>query len=119
MDIELDYDDLKPGVSEDEKRMGVGRILQLGAGILLVVAGIAMLVLPGQGVITILVGLNLIKPDNALVRWMRRKIPGIPEDGEVPKSYLIVGGLFFAATTLASLFYGDDVFTWIKGLLGF
>ena len=114
MDANLEYDDIAPGVSEDEKRIGIGRVLQIAAGVLLVVAGIAMLVLPGQGVLTVLVGLNLIKPDNFAVRWLRQRVPGIPEEGALPKSYLIVGGVFFAITTALSIMYGDDVLRWVR-----
>lgn len=114
--VSLEYDDVQPGVSADEQRSGIARVLQIIAGVLLVGAGIAMLVLPGQGLLTILVGLNLIKPDNFMVKWLRRKLPGVPEDGAVPKSYLIVGGLFFVASLVVSLIWGPDIFNWFKSL---
>ncbi len=117
MDLDIEYDDLKPGISADEQQMGVRRLLQIGAGVLLVIAGLAMMVIPGPGVLTALVGLNLIKPDNFIVRWIRRKVPGIPEDGAVPKRYLAIGALFFAATTVLSILYGDIVFDWLKSFL--
>ena len=112
MDANLEYDDIAPGISDDEHRIGFGRILQIAVGVLLVVAGLALLVLPGQGVITVIVGLNLIKPDNFMVRWLRRKVPGIPEEGAIPMRYVVVGGVFFVATTILSLLYGDDLLAW-------
>jgi hypothetical protein len=47
------------------------------AGSLFIVAGIAMLVLPGQGVITIVVGLLLIDFPGKfrLERWLARRRP--------------------------------------------
>lgn len=116
MDLDLEYDDLQPGISNDENTTGIRRILQIGAGVLLVIAGIAMMVIPGPGVLTALVGLNLIKPDNFIVKWIRRRVPGIPEDGAVPKRYLVTGALFFVGTTAISILYGDELFDWFTGL---
>ncbi len=39
---------------------GAGRLLKNLAGVVFVIAGIAMLVLPGQGVLTILIGVSLL-----------------------------------------------------------
>ncbi len=116
MDLDLEYDDLQPGISPDEQQLGIRRVIQIGAGILLLLSGIAMIFVPGPGLLTALVGLNLIKPDNAVVRWIRLKVPGIPEDGKVPKRYLAIGLLFFAATAVVSVIYGDDFFNWVKRL---
>jgi hypothetical protein len=51
------------------------RVAKNGAGTVFLVAGIAMLVLPGQGVVTILVGLSLIDfpGKRALELWLVRK----------------------------------------------
>jgi hypothetical protein len=38
----------------------IGRILKNVVGVLFVLAGLSMLVLPGQGVLTILIGLSLV-----------------------------------------------------------
>lgn len=114
----LEYDDLKPGISTDEVRQGKNRMIQITLGVVLVVAGIAMLVLPGQGLLVIMVGLNLIKPDNAVVRWLRRKVPGIPEDGNVPKKIIALGIVLFIASGVASFIWGDEVFAWFKKLVG-
>ncbi len=116
--MELNYDDLEAGISESEQASGLKRGIQIGSGLLLIAAGIAMLVLPGPGLVAIMVGLNLIKPDNAIVRWMRRKIPGIPEEGAVPKKYLALGAGFLIAGTVVGLLYGPAITQWIRDLVG-
>lgn len=114
----LEYDDLAPGVSADEEARGAKRIIQIAAGVLLIAAGIVMLVIPGPGLVAIMVGLNLIKPDNFLVRWMRRKIPGIPEEGSVPTYYLVVGGVFLVGSTIFGILWGAQVTNWALELVG-
>ncbi len=111
--MEIEYDDLEPGISADEDAHGVKRLVQIGFGVLLIVAGIVMLVIPGPGLVAIMVGLNLIKPDNAIVRWMRRKIPGIPEQGEVPRRYLYLGAAFLVVGTLFGILWGQSTTNWL------
>lgn len=112
--MELEYSDLQPGLQPGEKAHGWRRIARIALGVVLVIAGIAMLVLPGQGILTILVGLNLIKPDNAVVRWIRRRTPGIPEDGPIPLTAIVVGVFLFVAVGVVSLLYGSDIYQWGK-----
>lgn len=116
--MDIEYDDLEPGVSADERATGTKRVIQIVFGVLLIVAGIVMLVVPGPGLVAILVGLNLIKPDNAIVRWMRRKIPGIPEDGTVPTRYLVLGGVFLVGGTIFGILYGAELTNWLLELVG-
>lgn len=116
--MEIEYDDLEPGISADEDARGAKRIIQIVFGVLLIGAGIAMLVVPGPGLVAIMVGLNLIKPDNAIVRWMRRKIPGIPEEGTVPKRYLWLGAAFLIVGTLFGILYGAATTDWLLELVG-
>lgn len=115
--MDIEYDDLEPGVSADERQHGVKRIVQIVIGVLLIVAGIAMLVIPGPGIVTILVGLNLVKPDNALVRYIRRRVPGIPEDGTVPARFLVVGVVFLVGGTAIGILYGPAITDWALDLL--
>lgn len=116
--MEIGYDDLGPGVSPGEQQHGFKRVVQIIFGVLLIVAGIVMLVIPGPGLVSIMVGLNLIKPDNAIVRWMRRKIPGIPEEGTVPTSYLVLGGVFLVGGTVIGVLWGNDISNWLLELVG-
>ena len=117
--MSIEYQDLQPGISENEERTGFMRLAQIGLGVLMIAAGIVMLVIPGPGLVAIMVGLNLIKPDNFLVRWMRRKIPGIPEEGAVPTSYLILGGVFLVGGTLYGIFFGAQTTNWLLELVGY
>ncbi|MEM9562624.1 MAG: PGPGW domain-containing protein [Actinomycetota bacterium] len=116
--MDIEYDDLEPGVSPDERQRGVRRIAQIVIGVLLVAAGIVMLVIPGPGIVTILVGLNLIRPDNALVRYIRRRVPGIPEDGTVPMRFVVVGAVFLVGGTVIGVLYGADLTNWALELVG-
>ena len=113
-----EYDDLAPGVSADEEASGRFRLLQIILGVFLVVAGTVMLVIPGPGIVTVLVGLNMIKPDNALVRYIRRRTPGIPEDGAVPRKHLVLGGVLLVGGTVVSVLWGSDITGWLLDLIG-
>ena len=110
----LDYDDLQPGLNDAERAGGIKRILRIGLGVILVLAGIAMLVLPGQGILTIIIGLNLIKPDNRLVGWLRAKTPGIPDEGPIPRNLVIAGVAMFVGMTVLSLVFGSAVLGWVR-----
>lgn len=116
--MDLDYDDLQPGISPGERKRGVKRIVQIVLGVILVTAGMAMIVLPGQGVLTILVGLNLLKPDNVVARWFRRKMPGIPEEGSVPLRHVIFGGVMMVASIVVGILWGEAITRWTLDLIG-
>ncbi len=115
--MSVDYSELEPGIQPPEDVHGVKRILRIGLGVILVIAGIAMLVLPGQGILTIIVGLNLIKPDNALVRWIRARTPGIPEEGPIPVAAIVLGIVLFVVMGVVSIFYGQDILDWARDLI--
>ncbi len=116
--MDIDYTEIQPGLQPGEDVHGPKRILRVGLGVILVIAGIAMLVLPGQGILTIIVGLNLIKPDNALVRWIRRRIPGIPVEGPIPMKAIMVGTLLFVAFGAVSLVWGRDILNSTTAFVG-
>lgn len=115
--MDLDYADLGAGIQPGEQTTGVRRILRIGLGVVLVLAGIAMLVLPGQGVLTILIGLNLIKPDNPVVRWIRARTPGVPEEGPIPVGMIVVGAVLFVAFGVVSVVYGPEIFAWARSFV--
>ena len=116
--VELDYSDLAPGIQAGEETTGLKQIARIVLGVLVVAAGLAMLVLPGQGILTIIVGLNLIKPDNALVRWIRARTPGIPEDGPIPMGAIVFGIALFIALGAVSLLYGESILQSMRDLTG-
>ena len=66
-----------PGERSDEKNGGVaGKIVKNVVGVVLILAGIAMLVLPGQGILTIFAGLVVM--DFPGKYRMERKIASLP-----------------------------------------
>ena len=83
------YVDLETISDPDERTLPV-RILRFVIGVHVVIAGILMLLLPGPGVVTVIAGLVLISPEvpaaERLVGYLRKKTPGIPDDGSIPRS---------------------------------
>jgi len=101
--IEVDYDEPEAGAAERQRLTGWKRVLQVFLGITLVVVGIPMIPLAGPGWAVVLVGLNLIKPDNALSRWIRKQLSRlgiVPEEGAVPKRYFVIGGLLLLISSI-------------------
>lgn len=93
---------------EEARHSLIGRIARLVAGWVLVLLGLAGLVLPGPGWLIVLAGLALLpyKWTDNLIRVIRRKIPGIPEDGRIPTRTWVIMGAAVVATTSASLWWG-------------
>ena len=62
-------------------------------GIVVTLLGVAMLVLPGPGFLAIAGGLFILAKDVAwadrLLGHMRKRMPGIPDDGKIPRSQVI------------------------------
>jgi hypothetical protein len=54
----------------------IGHVLKNAIGVILLIAGLAMLVLPGQGILTMLIGISLI--DFPGKRQLERKLIGQP-----------------------------------------
>ena len=116
--IEVDYADLSPGLSEREKEAARNRPLQIVLGIFLIAVGIPMIPLAGPGWAVILVGLNMVWPDNPLVPWLRRRLPVVPDEGPIPKRYYVIGGVLMVVGIVASLLYGDEATRWFRDLVG-
>ncbi|MGI9600973.1 MAG: PGPGW domain-containing protein [Acidimicrobiales bacterium] len=72
------------------------RTARVAAGSTLCLLGLAMLVLPGPGVVVLAAGLVTLSVDvpwaARLLRWLRRKAPGIEEDGPLPMGAVIASG---------------------------
>jgi hypothetical protein len=118
MDLQIDYADTAPGVSENETARGTKRMIQVVLGVVLIAAGFAMIFIPGPGIATLLVGLNLIKPDNALARWIRRKTPGVPNEGPIPRRHYVVGVGFLVVSSTVGVIYGQEAANWLRDLTG-
>lgn len=123
---------LREAAEEAERQTGrheetdaeVRRSLSLRAvravlGIVVIIAGIVALPLPGPGWLIIIVGLNLLPFAWAerTVRLIRRRIPGVPEEGTVPAHTWIVMAVLLAAATVGSILWGDDISEWARELI--
>ncbi|MFZ4518033.1 MAG: PGPGW domain-containing protein, partial [Microthrixaceae bacterium] len=98
--------------TEAEVRRGVIiRLARTVGGFFLIGLGIALLPLPGPGWVTIIVGLGLLPYAWAqrTIRLIRRRIPGVPEDGRIPTRTWVVMGLILAATMTVSILFGDVI----------
>ena len=94
---------------EAAKRHIVVRIARITLGFVLLVLGVVMLPLPGPGWLVIAGGLVVLAEDIAwadrALRMVRQKIPGVPEDGRIPRSTLLVGSMLTAAGVALSLYF--------------
>lgn len=104
---------------EDAKAHIVVRLARMTAGFITVIIGIALLPLPGPGWVVIAGGLVILAQDfewaEKTLRYVRRKAPGIPEDGKIPLSswisMAVVMGLAIGAAFLVQR-YIDLSDTW-------
>lgn len=69
------------------------RMARMAGGFVLLVVGIIAIPLPGPGWLLVAAGLALLARDVAwadrLLRLVRRRVPGVPEDGRIPRSTLV------------------------------
>ena len=91
------------------------RLGRMALGTVLCLAGLAMMVLPGPGVVVIAAGLVILARDVAwadrALRYLRKKAPGLEEEGPIPKSTIIVSLMLMAAAGLLTLWWfsgGND-----------
>ncbi|NNE72334.1 MAG: hypothetical protein HKN26_01585 [Acidimicrobiales bacterium] len=82
---------------------------RITAGVLVTILGIVMLPLPGPGMLIVASGLVVLSADvpwaeRALIE-VRRRTPGIPEDGKIPRGTIVKMVLITAAGILASVWW--------------
>lgn len=104
----------------EARRHVLGRLARTVAGFLLVGVGLAGLVLPGPGWLLIVIGLGLLPYAWAqrTIRAIRRRVPGIPEDGRIPTSTWVVMGLVVALVSGLTVLFGAEAARWAAGLWG-
>ncbi len=103
---------------EEAKAHALVRLGRITLGSIVVIIGIAALPLPGPGWLIIAGGLTILAKDVAwadrLLRYVRKRIPGIPEDGKIPRSSLVTMAVITLAFVAASLWWtlarGSDDF---------
>jgi hypothetical protein len=102
--------------TEQEARRGVFvRVARLVLGWILVLLGLAAIPLPGPGWVMVLIGLSLLPyvwAERTIVE-IRKRVPGIPEDGRIPTVTWVVMGVLIAAASFTTYFYGDVIVGWI------
>jgi hypothetical protein len=91
---------------EEAKRHLLIRVLRITAGVLVCGVGIALLVLPGPGLVVLAAGLALLAQDVPFARRLldrvRARLPE-GEDGEVSKLFIVVcsaGGVVFMGISI-------------------
>ncbi len=114
--------ELAVGDAEDTRKQAWYHvILRLGRmifGTLVLLAGLAMMVLPGPGVVVIAAGLVILSRDvkwaDTALRYLRKKAPGLEEEGPIPKSTIVVSLMLMAAAGLGGYWWlngGQEWFT--------
>ncbi len=116
--VEADYSDLEPGLSEREQKASKNRVVQIILGVFLIIVGIPMIPLTGPGWAVILVGLNMVWPNNPVVPWLRRRLPVVPDEGPIPRRYYVIGGLLMVGSLGVSILYGDEITRWLRDITG-
>ena len=102
--------------TEEEIRQSLMlRMARIVGGFAIILLGIAALPLPGPGWLLIIVGLSLLPYAWAerTIRLIRRRIPGIPEEGRIPARQWVIMGTIVVATTLCAVVWGNDVKDWV------
>lgn len=119
--IQAEYETGRREETEAEARRGVVvRLARSIGGFLLIGVGIAALPLPGPGWLIIIIGLSLLPYAWAerTIRTIRRRIPGIPEDGRIPAgTWVVMGGMVIGAAVV-SILWGAAITDFISGLWG-
>lgn len=82
------------------------RIARMTLGFTVMLAGLAMMVLPGPGAVVTAAGLVILSRDVAwadrALRYLRKKTPGLEEEGPIPKSTIAISVMLMAAAGLAT-----------------
>ncbi len=117
--IEAEYQTGGHEESEEQARRHVAiRVARMIGGFVVIGIGIAALPLPGPGWLLIIIGLSLLPFAWAerTIRLIRRRIPGIPEDGKISPIAWVVMGALLLTTTVVSLLFGAEITNWVVGL---
>ena len=115
--IEAEYETGHREETEAEARRNVfGRLARVVGGCFIVGLGIALLPLPGPGWLVIIVGLSILPFawTERLILIIRRRIPGIPEDGRIPPITWAIIAATVVASTLIGVFFGDIIVGWVS-----
>ncbi len=85
------------------------RLVRITLGTLVTLLGIAALPLPGPGWLIIAGGLAILSRDvewaGRLLRYIRKRVPGVPDDGRIPLATMVRLGLVTAAFIALSIYW--------------
>jgi uncharacterized protein (TIGR02611 family) len=108
--IEAEFDTgVREDTVEEARSHIVIRLARMTVGAIVTVVGVILLPLPGPGWLVIAAGLAILAQDvvwaERLLLAVRRRIPGVPEDGAIPRSSLIMIAVIGLATTGAAVWW--------------
>lgn len=97
------------------------RLVRMTLGFVILSLGVAMMVLPGPGTVVMAAGLVVLSRDIAwadrALRYLRKKTPGLEEDGPIPKTTIVVSLMLMVAAGLATWWWmnggNDSVGDWL------
>ena len=105
---ELETGEREETVAEARAHIAV-RVGRMTLGFVVLLLGAAMLVLPGPGVLAIAGGLFILAKDVAwadrLLQHLRRRVPGIPDDGKIPRAQIITMSVMGLGAVLISAWW--------------
>lgn len=105
---EFDTGEREETVEEARAHIAV-RAGRMTLGFTVVLLGIVLLPLPGPGWLIIAGGFAILAQDFAwadrVLRYIRRRVPGVPEDGKIPRSSKITMAAITCAAVAASLWW--------------
>ncbi len=94
---------------EEAKAHALVRAGRMTLGAFVVLLGIVLLPLPGPGWLVIAGGLVILSKDVAwadrLLRMVRQRVPGIPDDGKIPRSSIVTMATITAGAVALSLWW--------------
>ena len=93
------------------------RMTRMIGGFVLIGIGASLIVLPGPGWLVILIGLSLLPFAWAerTILAIRRRVPGVPEDGTIPPRTWVVIGVVTVGAIAISFLFGSRIGDWISG----
>jgi hypothetical protein len=113
-EAERETGDRETSIEEVRRSLALRGVRMVG-GFVLIGVGVSLLVLPGPGWIMIVIGLSLLPFAWAerTIRTIRRKVPGVPEDGTIPARTWVVIGLVTVGAIVISFLFGEQIGSWV------
>lgn len=105
-EFETGYREETVDEAKDHIIVRLGRMI---LGFVVVIIGIIALPLPGPGWLIIIAGFSILAKDfpwaARVILFIRRRIPGIPDDGEIPRRTWVIMGFFVSCGVAGSIWW--------------